>query len=197
MWSDRGQSIGRRIFELELPAASIVIPIVCKRAVCRVLCARHVVVHANMHVTMFMRLRERAMWTVVVVVRLIRHRTGLQRQIQPHGHKQAQGVSAPDLSGLSDAAEVAQVLVSLTILQYRAIPGLTLLPTLPMRQVQGSRQSDLKWPLPVGHGNYAVRIINIDKRICIGWQSLEHVPCQALEVHDKALHFRRIQARCC
>jgi len=42
-------------------------------------------------------------WTIMVVISLNRHRARLQGQIQPDGHKQAQGVSAPQTLALSDA----------------------------------------------------------------------------------------------
>jgi len=77
------------------------------------------VVHVAVHTAVLMRLGGRAVRAIVVVAGRIRHRTGLQRQIQPHSHKQAQGAAAPGLLPLSDAGELAQVLVSNTILQYR------------------------------------------------------------------------------
>jgi len=116
MWSDRDRHVDRRIFELELPTAPIMIQVFDNCAVGRAVSARHVVVHTAVHATVFMNLYRRAVWTIMVVISLKRHRAGLQGQIQPDGHKQAQGASAPQTLALSDAEQLTQVLVSTTIL---------------------------------------------------------------------------------
>jgi len=100
---------------LELPAASIVIQIFDNCAVRQSVSTRHLVVHVAVHVAVFMDLCRWAVRAIVVVICLERHRAGLQGQIQPDGHKQAQGATAPRLLALSDAEQLTQVLDSTTI----------------------------------------------------------------------------------
>jgi len=110
--SNCDDQVGWRVFELGLAAASVVIQSVDNGAVGRAVSARHLVVHATVHATVFIYLYRRAVWTIVVVISRKRHRAGLQGQIQPDGHKQAQGASAPQTLALSDAEQVTQVIVS-------------------------------------------------------------------------------------
>lgn len=71
--------------------------------------------HAFMHAAVFMHLRGWAVRAIVVLHRLQRHRAGLQRQVQPHSHKQAQGTTRPGLLLLSEVGQQAQIIVSTMI----------------------------------------------------------------------------------
>jgi len=75
--SNRKECVDRCIFELELPAASIVIQVFDNHAIGQAISARHLVVHVAVHATMLLCLCQWAMRTIVVIVSRKRHRARL------------------------------------------------------------------------------------------------------------------------
>lgn len=99
------------VLELSLPATAVMIEIGVQAAVRQSVGAGHLVIHAGMHVMVTLHLGRGTVRAFVVFFDLIRHRTGLQREVQPDSRKQPEGVAAPGSTLFSDTGQVTQVLV--------------------------------------------------------------------------------------
>ena len=176
------RQIANRIFQFELPIATIVIDIVDDRTISQTINAWHLVVQVAMHATMIMHLHRR-----LLDIHRISHRAGLQGEVQPHSHKQAEGVPAPRSLLSSDAGQITQVTVSTRILGESRIPhGQSIGNSTYASRAQITSTSGLR-PCLVYGSHHVVRVINVDNRVRIARQTRKHMARQALEVHDKSL----------
>jgi hypothetical protein len=178
------RQIASRIFQFELPASPVVTDIVDNGTICQAIDAWHLFVHVAMHAAMFMHLHGR-----LLGIHRISHRAGLQGEIQPHSHKQAEGVPAPRSLLSPDAGQITQVAVSTRILGVSRIPsGQSIGNSTYASRAQITSPRGLR-PFPVHGPHHVMRVIYIDNRVRIMRQTRKHMARQALKVHDEPLQF--------
>ncbi len=117
--------IALSVFELQLSAAAIVVEFIDDRAGRQVLSTWHFIARCAVPVMMTLHLDGWAVRAIVVLLKLIGHRAGLDGQVEPDSRKQAQGPATPGFLPIANADHV---------------PRLWL--TTPARQVQTSRESE-------------------------------------------------------
>jgi hypothetical protein len=105
-----------KVLQLGLAIAGIMAEIAVQAAIRHSVGARHFGFHAGVHIVVTMLCSGRAMGTVVIILRLVRHGAGRQREIQPDSRKQPKGATAPGPAFTADADRMTQVLVSIRVL---------------------------------------------------------------------------------